>query len=269
MARIQSSKSQFRKKTCQFCRTLFVPPQATSKYCSYPCYWAAKRTRKPYPCAVCGKLFLTHHTNQLYCSAQCRGFARRTRLERTCPTCQTSFYTIPARVEDERGKYCSKPCQNEARRIPNPIAHFWSQVDMSGGPNACWPWMGKRKRVRGYAYTKYRGKDRRVHRVAYELTHGSIPAKKLIRHTCHNRPCCNGRHLQTGSHRQNMRDMVEAGRSLRGERHPRAKLTDALVRKIRELLPTPMKRRHIARKLGVADYFVYNVAYRNGWKHVV
>lgn len=33
-------------------------------------------------------------------------------------------------------------------------ATFWSHVDMSGGPHACWPWMGSR-RAKGYGSFGY------------------------------------------------------------------------------------------------------------------
>ena len=42
----------------------------------------------------------------------------------------------------------------------------------------------------------------------------------VARHTCHQHWCVNPRHLLSGTPADNSRDMVEAGRSLRGTRNP-------------------------------------------------
>ena len=64
-----------------------------------------------------------------------------------------------------------------------------------------------------------------THRVAYVLAHGPIPAKLKILHSCHNPLCVNPDHLRLGTHKENMRDMVEAGRKLRGPGSNPRKLT--------------------------------------------
>lgn len=43
---------------------------------------------------------------------------------------------------------------------------------------------------------------KRAHRVAFELTHGSVPAE--LDHLCGNRDCVNPSHLDPVSHRTNM-----------------------------------------------------------------
>lgn len=37
---------------------------------------------------------------------------------------------------------------------PDIVAKFWAQVDRSGGPDACWPWLGKKTKedARGYCW---------------------------------------------------------------------------------------------------------------------
>src|SRR5689334_7900007 len=44
---------------------------------------------------------------------------------------------------------------------------FWSRVDRSGGPTACWPWMGPRTKD---GYGRFRG--RYAHRIALEAALG-------------------------------------------------------------------------------------------------
>lgn len=97
------------------------------------------------------------------------------------------------------------------QRVPL-IARFWSKCDQSGGPDACWPWIGA---VSDTGYGKVRldsGKAGRAPRVAYEMTCGAIPPGHEIRHKCDNRLCINPAHLETGTRFDNMRDMVERGR---------------------------------------------------------
>jgi len=63
----------------------------------------------------------------------------------------------------------------------------------------------------------------RVHRAAYELAHGSIPAGLHLDHRCRNRLCCNPDHLEAVTQAENNRRTTGIRRKakfcLRG--HPR------------------------------------------------
>lgn len=64
------------------------------------------------------------------------------------------------------------------------IDEFWAATDRSGD---CWQWTG-RISATGYGYCWIRGVPAEgAHRVAYLLTHGSIPPGMQIDHTCHTR----------------------------------------------------------------------------------
>ena len=53
-----------------------------------------------------------------------------------------------------------------------------------------------------------------AHVLAWVDANGRLPAEGMqINHTCHNRACINPEHLYEGTQTDNMRDMVEAGRS--------------------------------------------------------
>ena len=45
-----------------------------------------------------------------------------------------------------------------------------------------------------------------AHRYAYAAFKGVIPEGLIVRHTCHNRACCNPEHLDIGSHKDNWLD---------------------------------------------------------------
>ncbi|SRR6266498_1727209 len=94
----------------------------------------------------------------------------------------------------------------------DPEGAFWSKVDKSGGDDACWEWKAAEDR-NGYGVCRWQGKKRGAHTVAFEITHGR-PAKPGLQvcHRCHNRLCCNPRHLYEGTRSDNMRDMVRDGR---------------------------------------------------------
>lgn len=98
------------------------------------------------------------------------------------------------------------------------IARFWSLVDQSAGPDACWPFMGTRDED-GYGRFKAKGTTYRAHRIALALSIGSIPAGKLALHRCDNPPCCNPRCLWPGTNAENLADRDAKGRQARGERH--------------------------------------------------
>lgn len=101
----------------------------------------------------------------------------------------------------------------------------------------CWEWNGARK-SQGYGVLNVNGKTARVHRLAYEAWVGPIPEGLDLRHKCDNPPCMNPDHLEPGTRRQNVQDMVSRKRyntdnTPRGENHGRAKLTNQDVLDIR------------------------------------
>lgn len=72
-------------------------------------------------------------------------------------------------------------------------------------PNTgCWEWQGYIDHD-GYARTEViGGKNKFVHRLSYEAFIESIPANMSIDHICRNKKCCNPKHLQILSIRENL-----------------------------------------------------------------
>ena len=74
-----------------------------------------------------------------------------------------------------------------------------------------------------------------LHRFIYEYYVGEIEEGLILRHTCDNNMCINPDHLLTGTHQDNIDDMVKRGRNAKGERNGNAILKDEEVYQIREL----------------------------------
>lgn len=149
------------------------------------------------------------------------------------------------------------------------VTRFWAKVDQSGGPDACWPWIGA-KGGDGYGSVRVETGTALAHRVAYELTNGTLGDAKAL-HRCDNPPCCNPAHLYAGTQKQNAADRMASGHEpdRRGMKHPGAKLTDDDVRAIRTLAAErTMTHNQIAARFGISHQMVYFITSRRSWRHV-
>jgi hypothetical protein len=70
------------------------------------------------------------------------------------------------------------------------------------------------KNADGYGRMSFNRKVISAHRFSYKLFIGDIPEGLIVRHKCHNPPCCNPNHLLIGTQLDNIQDMVNAGRHL-------------------------------------------------------
>ena len=77
--------------------------------------------------------------------------------------------------------------------------------------NGCIEWIGCRDKW-GYGQTTYLGKPARTHRLAWMLENGAIPDGLWVMHKCDNPPCLNLNHIQLGTPRDNIEDMMSKGR---------------------------------------------------------
>ena len=105
----------------------------------------------------------------------------------------------------------------------------------------------------------------RAHRLSYELFVGPIPAGYVVRHKCDNRACINPDHLCVGTVADNAADMVDRGRSAKGEGHSQARLTRDQVLLIANSTEPSKK---LAARLGVAYATVDRIRWGKGWTHV-
>lgn len=95
----------------------------------------------------------------------------------------------------------------------NTIEDFWNKVDIRE-ENDCWNWLEGRWQ-NGYGRYKYHYKSWRAHRFALIIS-GKVPEEfeGIVRHLCHNRKCCNPKHLAWGTHQDNMNDAKAFRRGL-------------------------------------------------------
>lgn len=80
---------------------------------------------------------------------------------------------------------------------------FWAKVDKTA---SCWNWTANTDTT-GYGQFKVDGKQRKAHRIAFEMRCGSIPANRVLDHVCHNRACVNPDHLRLVTTKQNAENL--------------------------------------------------------------
>ena len=137
------------------------------------------------------------------------------------------FGTIGA-IKESAGRCCNSPgvaasdWSTSMRRNPIPtltpeqIERFWSHVDQSGGPDACWPWQLSCDRI-GYGSVRFSVRNYLAHVVAYVLTFGQVPDGLELDHVrargCTRRDCCNPAHIEAVTHAENMRRGSQASQT--------------------------------------------------------
>ena len=131
---------------------------------------------------------------------------------------------------------------------------FWSKV--KAGPRhpklktCCWLWTAG-KNSKGYGKFKLAGKTKYAHHVSWFLKHGKWPEQHVL-HKCDTPACVRPDHAREGSNHENVQDKMLKGRwrgsSLCGEKHPRAKLKDKAVRRIRELHEKGLTQARLAKR---------------------
>lgn len=144
------------------------------------------------------------------------------------------------------------------------IARFFSKVDVVGEAE-CWEWMASRN-PNGYGAFCALGTTFAAHRFSYMLANGKIEDPELVvRHKCDNPACVNPRHLETGTHQDNMLDRSMRMRTPRGAKNGRAKLTDE------DVLAIYKDKRFstdIARDYNVGADTVRRIKKGTGWSHI-
>lgn len=235
------------------------------------------RRDKPVPviCDNCGRSFEKPPKRLRkfnYCCRLCKDtHGKLPVIEGICQTCEKAFVTPNHR--SKTAKYCCNNCKfiGLSKSLECRRAEFWSYVDIRG-PDDCWPWLSSLRSGYGRFWTT----DGFVtaHVEAWEQTYGRVQVKRgttgtVLRHSCDRRDCVNPRHLTPGTQAENIQDMVDRGRSTKGqnqgEKNAAAKLTVEQVKAIRSDERT---QREIGADYGISRTMVRYIKQRKWWAHV-
>lgn len=137
-------------------------------------------------------------------------------------------------------------------------------------PDKCWEWPLGRSR-QGYGQLSIPGAKRSTpaHRHVCEVVHGKPPSPRhLACHECDNPPCINKHHLRWDTYKGNAEDRTKRGRGLLGERHHKAKLTEAQVVVIKRRLEAGETCQTLADEYGVTNGSIWFISKGINWRHV-
>jgi hypothetical protein len=140
----------------------------------------------------------------------------------------------------------------------DPIERFWSHVEKTP---TCWLWTGPCWR-QGYGrmFVNPEIRDIGAHIFSYQLHFGQ--PKNQVCHRCDVCRCVRPDHLWDGTQKENLSDMSNKGRSTRGEKSKRAKLTkkQALFAKASSVPATVL-----AAEWGVSPGAIHNIRSGISW----
>lgn len=141
---------------------------------------------------------------------------------------------------------------------------------MPGDPpdHGCWDWASPNVDKDGYGLFAWGIGNMRAHRASYEIFNGVIPDDLLVLHICDRPVCVQPLHLVVGTNDDNMSDMVERERALRGVEHHNAKFSPDTVRELRRLFEEGHSKKSLARRFDVSDNAVRRVLAKETWAHV-
>lgn len=176
--------------------------------------------------------------------------------------------------------YCNKPqnrkdlCEMHYMRLRRHGSLHYTKssakkLDFIVTESGCFECTTHKKLSTGYYLMMYNHKRTSLHRYVYEEMFGEIPEGMVVRHKCDNRGCINPEHLELGTHKDNSRDMIERGGSLKGTKNPNAILTEEDVKEIRRLAFMGFKRKDICEMYGLKNINnVTSIKYGHSWSHV-
>lgn len=130
--------------------------------------------------------------------------------------------------------------------------------------SGCWLWT-RGWSAKGYGIA-HKGGLNYAHRLSYAAFKGPIPEGMLVCHKCDTRACVNPAHLFLGTPKDNIRDATRKGRMHPGTRNYNSKLTDELVRQIRQTTGR-ISAHEWARRTGISRSTISMARRHETWRH--
>lgn len=195
------------------------------------------------------------------------------KFKRNCDYCGMYY-------EGYGAKYCSPKCATQINnRNPEKIEkivkvtsktleqRYWEKVIKGKDINDCWKWKATKSEF-GYGYMNHKKKTLMAHRASYMIHYGKIKEGLSVLHKCDNPECSNPLHLFLGTQTENMQDMMEKKRYPNGSNHPKSKITEEEVMRIKNLRVEGNTYKEIAKIMKVDYSNVRNILSGNTWKHI-
>lgn len=140
--------------------------------------------------------------------------------------------------------------------------------------NDCWEWDGTLY-SNGYGCFRFCINSFRYHIKAHRASFiinnkKEIPKNYNVCHKCDNPKCVNPSHLFLGTPKDNSRDMVNKNRSFkpRGIKHPKAKLKNNDIIKIRKLHKNGVSTKEISKIFNIGIRHINNIINNKYWTHI-
>lgn len=150
------------------------------------------------------------------------------------------------------------------------INRFWSKVNYPGNDHDCWEWTAGLFES-GYGQFGISSKIKfTAHKFSFEYYHGKIPKGLIICHTCDNKICVNPNHLFLGTCSDNSKDMVNKGRSNRGEDVHTATIKEQhVIEMLDKIISGEFKNTsEISKYYGIETRYIRNIIIGLTWKHI-
>jgi hypothetical protein len=152
--------------------------------------------------------------------------------------------------------------------IPHPfdmydVARFFSKVNVKDELR-CWEFIGYLD-LNGYGKFAAIGTTFYAHRFSYILFKGRIEEDLLVRHKCDNPCCVNPYHLETGTFQDNTMDRDIRGRTAKGSKNGRAKITEGQAL---EIFLDERPYNEIANSFGIGRDMISRIKIGRSWGHV-
>jgi hypothetical protein len=170
----------------------------------------------------------------------------------------------------------SKPYYNQMGYSEDVLERFWSKVDVkkledgTDDLDACMEWTSG-KTIDGYPQFWHNNLNERGNRFIYECFNGKIPEDLQVLHSCDNPSCVNPRHLSIGTNQDNVDDMCNKNRNVKGSQVSTSKLIEKDIEEILLNIYNDVYSdiNEISKDYDISNTVIYRVLSGKLWKQTV